>query len=219
MGFHRATERKYTELVNVGIAIKQVAGEQLHLGILYRIDKSDPRFCHLAWHYQLMDEPPQNDYYWDDCLFLIDDPVNAKIFSARMLTIAQSKRIIAYGIYHEGGVFTHDAKFIGFPDEGMGLTCASFVVAVFHSMGLPILQEKTWQSRGDDNIWQQKILKLLEERAGAAHVRAAKKYVGAFRMRPEEVAASATAENPPLDFKQADAAGKNLRSLILAAAA
>ena len=214
MSFKLGAERPFSDLVSIGIAIKHIGSGQNHVGILYLRDE-EPRFCHLAFHFDLRDEPPQKDYYWDDCNSLVDDPVNGKLFIAKMIRVSEAKKVISYGFHFAGAPFAPDGNFIDFPEVGMGMTCATFVVAVFHSFGFPIVIGETWLGRNDDAAWQTGMISILE-RCGASkeHVEAAKDFVGAARYRPEEVAVAATHPEPPLSYGDALSLAAELKTLI-----
>jgi hypothetical protein len=86
-----------------------------------------------------------------------------------------------------------------------GLTCATFVLAVFHQAGLPLVRYDSWPvNRPGDAEWQESIVNLLE-RTGAApeHIAKVKTEIGAVRYRPEEVAGAATSVSIPAEFPSA----------------
>jgi hypothetical protein len=214
MSFELGGERPFSELVSIGIAIKHMGGGQNHIGILYLRD-AEPRFCHLAFHFDLKDEPPQEDFYWDDCNSLVDDPVNGKLFVAKMIRVSEAKRVISYGFHFAGAPFAPDGSFIAFPEAGMGMTCATFVIAVFHSFGFPIVVSQTWLPREDDAAWQTGMIRILERRSNwKQHAEAAKSFIGVARYRPEEVAVAATHPEPPLRYADALSLAAELKDLI-----
>lgn len=204
-----------SEIGPVGVAIKRASHNQLHVGILYRIDSS-LRLCHLAWHHRLEDSPfmCNADYYLDDCGIFRDDSINAQVFAARMLTIAKTKQI-PYGVAYAGSVFSGDGAFEGFPKFGMGLTCATFVIAVFHSAGYVIVDLDTWIGREEDAEWQERIIDTLERHgASSEHVEAARMQITGVRYRPDEVAAAAADGEPPLSFDRALKLAREIRQLL-----
>lgn len=106
---------------------------------------------------------------------------------------------IPYGFAFDEHCFGDDGQYRPMA-VGKGLTCATFIIAVFHSAGLPILRTDTWRARPEDAQWQSAILRILEGWATAEHVAAADSYIGHFRYRPQEVAAAAMQAPPPLTF-------------------
>lgn len=98
----------------------------------------------------------------------------------------------------------------------MGLTCATFVVAFFHSLGWPIVELESWPNgREGDAEWQDAILNaLLSSGASSQHIDTACEHIGVARYRPEEVAVAATCDDPPLNFSDADELARDLLAII-----
>lgn len=214
MAFTSGDQRSFSDLQHVGVAVKHVGNGQNHVGILYRPGRGAPRMCHFANHLDLRDEPARSDYFWDDCGFLRDDAVNGKFMAARVRSIAQTKSL-PYGIVVEGDCFAPDGTFIGFPQKGMGFTCASFIVAVFHSAGYYIVETDTWEQRSEDAAWQTLILDYLEEDGvDEDHIEEARKFVNGLRYRPEEVAAAVANDHSPISFADAVALAEDIKKLI-----
>jgi hypothetical protein len=86
-----------------------------------------------------------------------------------------------------------------------GLTCATFVLAIFHAVGLRLLDLTGWPKREEDARWQESIINLLRGRASQEHIDAVTSQVGAVRVRPEEVAGASAAEIHPIGFANANA--------------
>lgn len=190
------------EVLGVGIRHMDPPYEQqLHIGLIYHIDDSGPRFCHLEWHHQLRDELLPPTYLWGPCGL---DFVNKPIMAAYVSLLRKNSKSIPYSIeFNDQGIYFDDeGKYIVHP-VGQGLTCATFILAVFSRMGFPLLDIDTWQHRQDDVDWQQRILTVLVNYATQEHISAARQNIGSLRFRPEEVAAGIISEDHPLDFPTA----------------
>lgn len=217
MDFQLGSDFGYDNAGDVGIALRRVADTQNHIGIIYRTSPNEVRFCHLAWHHELRDEIARDDYFWCDCMWVENDDITGRIIAAKMTSISRNKGIIPYGIYFEPPTFSSDGKFLGFSGQGMGLTCATFVVAVFHSMAIFIIKEDTWPDRTDDIAWQESIIRTLENSgADMRHVSSARSHIGAARFRPEEIAAAAVDKNTPLEFSDAHQKAQRIQALLAA---
>jgi hypothetical protein len=97
-----------------------------------------------------------------------------------------------------------------------GLTCATFVLGVFHSVGLPLIQYDTWpQRREGDEEWQRYIIEALKQtNASPEHIQLVESEIGAVRYRPEDVAGAGAAEGIPTAFDTAnELAGKIMSKL------
>lgn len=191
-----------TELQHVGVAVKAMSDTQNHVGVIYRIDDA-VWFLHLAWHFDLRNEPVRADYHWGMCGLFVDDDLNGQVFAARLLNVANNKGVIPYGFYADGNAFDENGRFVSFPDPGMGLTCASFVIQLFQSFGHEICDISGWQTREDDEAWQAEIIALIRENISQERAQEVEAYVGRHRIRPEEAAAAVLNRAPPLEFDRA----------------
>jgi len=190
------------KFLGVGIGIPdENRPNQRHVGIIYQADQSGPRICHLAWHCILKDEPLPASYHWG---YSGLDDVNKVVMAAYVALLKQNARSVPYGIsYIPEHYFDEQGRYIVQP-VGYGLTCATFILAVFARNGFELLQTMHWPNRPDDAEWQQQILDALAGRATPEHIEVARQDVGAKRFRPEEVAAGVISEFIPLDFPTAE---------------
>jgi len=180
--------------------------QQRHVGIIYRVDDSGPRFCHLAWHFKLVDEPLPVNYCWGASGL---DPVNKVVMAAYVALLKQNASDVPYGIDFSGVYFDDQGHYIVQP-IGRGLTCATFIMAVFIRYGFELVNMESWPERPDDIEWQQQVIKVLTGYASPEHVEAVSRNVGARRFRPEEIAAGVISENIPLDFSVAHALAQEI---------
>ncbi len=180
--------------------------QQRHVGLIYRIDDSGPRLCHLAWHFMLKDEPLPADYFWGSSGL---DPVNKVFMAAYVASLKRNASDVPYGIDYGGIYFDDQGRYIVQP-LGRGLTCATFILAVFTRNGFDLLETESWLERPDDVEWQQQIISVLDRYASREHIEAVKQNVRAKRFRPEEVAAGVISENIPLDFSAAYALAQEI---------
>ncbi len=187
----------------------------LHTGILYRpAGDGTPRVLHLAFHHQLRSEPPSDGWRWvvPDldaydleyvaalCRLIADNPANRDV--------PYAFRFIDSGIAEDGSVL------VGTSDRG--LTCATFVLAIFRAVGVELLALDAWSTRPADVAAQERLLEYLEGRDRAQH-EAVRSQVGCRRYRAEVVAA-ATAAPRPVAFAIAEALGGAGRAAVDAAA-
>ncbi|MCX7087054.1 MAG: hypothetical protein NTV00_03260 [Methylococcales bacterium] len=200
MQINSAYDNPFTNVDSIGIAIGRpdFQRDQQHIGILFIDQDQLPKCLHLAWHFDLRkDTPNPKKYLW---LNVPIDPIN-KIHLATVCELIFQSNIdrIPYGISMEGTGFSEDGTFIT-EHKFAGLTCATFVIQVFHSQGYKIVDVENWCERDDDKVWQSSILRCLEEGgASAEHVEFQRQQIpkGAARFRPEEVAAAASLPGQP----------------------
>ncbi|WP_349041459.1 hypothetical protein [Agrobacterium sp. SORGH_AS 787] len=184
------------------MAIKAITSDQNHVGLLYR-DSIGVQFCHLAFHHDLRFEAARTDYYWASSKVFNEDDENEMVLAARLIALQKQGGMIAYGFCSgDKPSFSSQGEFIGFPCSGMGLTCATFVLEIFHSMGFFIADIASWENRDSDAAWKDSILshvRLIDEE----HSISAETYKTSVRIRPEEAAACVLSHEPPTRYKEA----------------
>ncbi len=97
-------------------------------------------------------------------------------------------------------------------DKTFGLTCATFVLAMFSTAGVELLDEASWQHRAEDYAWQDDVLANLLPRPDLAipadEIEANRQALPCFRYRPEEVVAASQFTSRPVPMPVAEQAGK-----------
>jgi hypothetical protein len=210
---HSVQQNPFDQVRPAGIAIRDLDSQQRHMGILHRdLGAKEVRLLHLAWHLDLRNETPIEGYLW------IDPAVPSRRLTqlaavCRMVWLANGRDTIPYGFSPPSDCMDADTgKYLVGPTQH-GLTCATFVLAVFHRAGLPLVQYASWPvGRPGDAEWQQRILEALRRsgRATPEHIHAVENDVGTVRFRPEEVAGAATVSPLPADFGAAERRGREL---------
>lgn len=190
----------FSEVDSVGVAISRPKRHlnQQHIGILFLDSEKTPQLLHLAWHNELRKNSPSDKYLW------LDIPLDAanKVHLATIceLIYETNKEGIPYGLCIEGTGFAKDGTFTQ-EEHHAGLTCATFVIQVFHSQHHYIIDFDGWKHRQADKKWQRQILDALKNNSDASeeHLAYQRKKIqeGAARFKPEEVAVAAAMPNPP----------------------
>lgn len=205
---HRYDQKPFEQLRSAAIAIREIDPQQRHLGLLFWDGAAKQVvFLHLAWHFDLRCETPRHDYYW------IDPAVSARRLVqlaaiCRLVWRANGKNKIPYGLGPPSDCLDAQTGEYLFGPAGFGLTCSTFVLAVFHRAGLALVRYETWPlNRPGDFEWQERIVAALGATPGATaeHIHAVENDVGlTVRYRPEEVASAATVARIPVDFSVAE---------------
>lgn len=210
---HSQWDRPVSEIQFAAIAIKSVNPSQRHIGILHRRgDSSATHMLHLAWHQDIRNNVPGNDYLW------IDPVVPARRLrqvAARCRQLWRAnRRGIPYAFSPPNGCFDERTGEYLFGPTRHGLTCASFVLAVFQMAGLRLVDEDSWPtSRAGDREWQESILDALENSSPPAsqeHLEAVRSELGSVRIRPEEVAGSGTVNPLPASFQAVESRAEQI---------
>lgn len=207
---HRTSERSLHADEHTAISIGQPNEAQRHIGILYRDSESgEILMLHLAMHHDLQNGTPDPSFLWVSPDI---DPKRARQVGVICRSIWNSNgKYIPYAFSQPNDSFDENTwRFLIGPTRH-GLTCATFVLAVFHHARLPLLDYSSWPTnRPGDAEWQQKIISWLKGRASEEHIRLLESEVGCVRYRPEEVAAAGTINPLPATFQIAAERGQQI---------
>lgn len=209
-------------IVGVAICISNRDVPLVHAGVLYSEPGEAPRVLHLAFHAMVKDQALPDavvDYHWAQ--LDVDKDLAISIAGYCRLVARRSPKI-PYGIVYEGGSLAGDgtAKMSG---HEVGLTCATFALAVLKWAGCELLDLSTWRARKEDDVWHGHIVKMLinfhcrnPNLLKPDHIVAVAQERGCARFRPEEVAA-ACGLPWPVSFAHAEPEGMAARAWLLAA--
>ena len=130
---------------------------------------------------------------------------------------------VPYGFYYdEYASYDLTSGILSLGSHESGLTCATFVMTVFHSIGIDLIDIKNWPKRPEDDDWEGRIKHLLAEHKvqvdmSKEHLEKLKFEVlqGCPRFRPEEVAvSSALYSNQPASTETIREAGARLNQYM-----
>lgn len=213
---HRQADKNVDELRHVAVIIGEPEINQRHTGILFRVnDEGAFQFLHLAWHCDLRCQNKlSKKYCW----------VDPKIPTARLRQLAAICDDIAHANLVEEIPYSFGTPIDAFDEKTKkfllgptttGLTCASFVLAVFERAQLRLAHYSGWSAPDSEDIrWQQSILGKLRETPGvsADHVNVVEREIGtSVRYRPEQVAgAAAIRGRRPAKYRYAKSLGNDI---------
>lgn len=174
----------------MSVIVVQNGVDQRHCGIIYKF-KGQNSVIHLAWHYNLQHELDMSkfqDYY--SVKSQLDEYRQYALCA--MCDVIKEDTNIPYAFYYQDTVFNEKGKLCLGKNE-VGLTCATFVLAVFKSSSIEILDLLTWPSREDDTVFHRNILNYLNKEmergiVSQKHFDSVKSENSCARFRPEEVA-------------------------------
>lgn len=205
MTLHRET----TKVQHAAVGIMKGAVE-LHAGLLYRGDAA-ARVLHLRFHHDLADEEATAwTGGWAEPKI---DPIELQAVAAVAAAIAKKMPDILFAFRYADTTFNADHDVLLGSTEH-GLTCATFVLAVFRAARIELLDLKTWISRPEDDAAFGGLMAYLE-RIDPEHAAAVQSEKGCVRFRPEEAAAATQLSALPGTFSQVEPLGRELRDLLL----
>lgn len=201
----------------VVVAVGEPNPDQRHIGIMHRGSTGSLHFLHLAWHCRLRNDDDRPDYLsvW----------VAPNVPSERQRIIAalcrrvwrkNEKDGIPYAFSNPGDSIDPATGAFLIGQTQFGLTCSSFVLAVFHAAGVQLSNYESWPTnRPGDDYWRRSIIAELEsQQVDQVHIDRLRQEIGLVRFRPEEVAASTAFAPPPTDFHQAEPLGQQILNRI-----
>lgn len=196
--------------------------QQKHVGMAYRSINSEIMLLHLGWHNKLCHHKWDKRYYWIELGGLSLEL--QETFADWVLSVSNnSNSSITYSIiFRPGRYFDAGGNYIE-GEDGSGLTCATFLMALFGDFGLSLVDVSQWPiSRKGDLAWLRKILHLLKIHEVMTNKMPKWVWVEQFkqrhklrRFRPEEVFVSAAFfSGKPLDYDTLEPAGRLINSMI-----
>ncbi|HEY7089649.1 MAG TPA: hypothetical protein VH518_16240, partial [Tepidisphaeraceae bacterium] len=130
-----------------------------HLGLLYRVRAGVPiHIAHLCWHHRLVNVPadPTKILFWIS-LDLDQDQAEQVAAQCREVGRAGVGRFFPYANSSPRGFFLNERLEFIYGAGSLGLTCASFVLAVFNFVGIDLVNYDSWPIRPGDEQWLEKI--------------------------------------------------------------
>lgn len=199
-----------------GVAVTRIDATQNHVGVFHRRERGPAELLHLAWHADLRNDP----------LRVLSVVTYPDIPRSRARSVAAMCRLVwarhgesglPYGLRYRWGRFDAATADLLLDNDSSGLTCATFVLAIYASCGLRLLDCGRWPVRDEDRAWHTKIIAMLEQHhVEQEHLDAIRVESGCARFRPEEVGAACLADELPASFERVQQAVDRLRERLAA---
>lgn len=200
------TESDFSNVDSIGVALAQYPGEQNHIAILFQSVDDEAMLLHVGEHKGELLEKPSCKYVWLD-LSKEFNPIRKQVILGHIQHIAEVNKDakVRYGLDH--GVFCLDAEtgmLNGNYDETIGFTCATFVIEVFLSCGITLLDWDTWPSGVEEHTkFQRMVFTYLSQqhsidpkKVTLEYLTAQQEKIGTSRFLPQEVAAATQSSKP-----------------------
>lgn len=188
--------------LGIVININRRWNKQRHCGIVFNLHE-ELRVLHLATHNEVRCDRDLEDFL---CWIKPEmHPVMQEAFCGYLQIVGESvdngNNQIPYGfLYDDYARIEPDGTLI-LGDKECGLTCATFVLTLFASKGIRLVDLDSWTSREEDKPWFLQIIKLfldyflMKQKMTVAHYKRLLSEVGCPRFRPEEIAVSSALYN------------------------
>lgn len=218
-------KRHERDVVHIAVGICDT-GDNTHTGIVHRDLNGTVRFLEQGFHFLTRNDPVQQSVSEFNGLFLFAVP-DLDIDRAR--NVAGMCRLIARHLvdsrltgFAYALQFDEEARFdphtgVLAMENGIGLSCSTFVIVVFRSARIRFIEFENWPVREGDRSSQERLVRHLESwrdqgRASPEHVEKVRAEIGCVRARPEEVAGVCL-----LDLPGSYPAAKSSGEMVLAA--
>lgn len=190
-----------------------------HTGILHR-NRGVLWVLDLLWHERLRSAPCQDEYA---CIVpeLEPEEVNDLTGMCRLIDRRRQQAAAVGGFLIPYAFrFNRRARFSNLTGElmlpdGVGLSCSTFVLTVFESCGVSLIDLTQWPARPEDEAQQARLLRFMETGiprfsppASPVHIARVRNELPCARVRPEEAAASAMVHDRPATFDQVERGGR-----------
>lgn len=211
---------------SLGFVAVAINDDASHLALLFRLENDDQMsMLHLAWDHDLRNEVlPDHVARKYLAASLAIGPIRSKAIAHYCLEVYEANYAngIPYAFGDPLGSFDGHRNFIP-GTQRVGLTCASFVLAVLEQAGINIINRDGWGPNYDDSQFFQWVIRALRgeiENVPAAgrpdHADEVQKQVaaGAVRYRPIEIAGAAASGKMLIAFPEAVKQGNTLKSRL-----
>lgn len=158
---------------------------------------------HFAWHHKICSETFCFIYQWAPTKR--PKPI-LKFLSVLCDKISTTRPQIPYGLDRSGIHIDKETGKVIPGKPGKGLTCATFILALFDTYRIRLLDEIQWPANANQ-AWQNYIYELMcdeRSRVPEDHREALKNDIGGSRrFTPAEVVGASTENSWPVGFKKA----------------
>jgi hypothetical protein len=196
--------------------LQRTGPNSFHAGIFYTDPDQTTWALHVAWHHDFRKEVASALGLWVEPSLDLLKKEQLAGWCARIYK--RNQREIPYGIRYDNSRFDQHGKLVQGPDE-KGLTCATFILAVFASAGFYLVDIASWRSisqerQNEDQKAQNKIVRYLLEYEYTEQAQIVAKQIGCIRVRPSEAVAAGACPPYPALFGVVEAKGKILEGRL-----
>jgi hypothetical protein len=208
------------ERSEVAIAITP-AESDYHSGLFFVNEHDEATVLHFAFHSDLRSESLENcliAWWWAEPRIL---PERAKAISAlcNLVWKRYGRNGLPYAFKYLNGCFHTGSGIFDLGPNCNGLTCSTFVLAMFLSCRIKLIKEEEWLQRDGDKARQEAIVAILrkkhqEKKCSEEHLKTVENEIGCVRFSPLDVMAAAIWCVPPIGFNDAVENGKMIDQKI-----
>lgn len=181
----------------IGIVLSlEPKNDQMHCGLAFDLE-NQKQVIHLASHNDLRCDDGLNSF---KCII---KPNLAPIVQESFISlcdvikegIKRGNNQVPYGFLYDNYAIIENDGTLNLTEKEVGLTCATYVLTIFHSCGFNLVDISDWPPRDEDAPWYKKIIDLYSRfqkviGISSEHIEKLKLQMNVPRFRPEEVSVS-----------------------------
>lgn len=225
MSFHK-NDSFATSSQIIGISVGKSSNTNLHNKLLINFDGICGEL-HLEYHHKMTFSnifDLSNKYIWGSPIGIHSSRLKA--LAARCIKIIKNKDIqeIPYAIEYKGRrKFDEDGIYNSYYNgSDYGVTCATFILTIFESVGLDIIDWKNWIDRPEDEAWFDSLIKTMEIgkargwfKLSDEHLENLRSEKNCKKIRPEEIFSIVYCNSYPMKFSCSSSIGSHIRNYVL----
>jgi hypothetical protein len=181
-----------------------------HCGVVYTSAAGAVQLCDMQFEYQLGVGPPPQHYFWVEVRLDPEEILQVTVF-VELIIEQHNQRPLPYSFLYTPDGFDVAGRI----RDGVGVTCATFVINIFDRLQLHLVDLTTWKPRPkQDAAFRQRIINYA---IAIGRVQLARRLLAehaSFRLKPWEVYGSATHSRYPVRFYQAAKLAKTVSKLV-----
>lgn len=204
------------EIAGVAIAVCRMPQGHTHSGVLYRHTSGRICILHLRWDCDLAHEVFDGSYAW-----VVPDLLPEEMDEVRAVcrdVVRRMPKIHYSFLFDPDSTLDRQTAEVVSDIAPHGLTCSTFILAVFNSAQIQLVHLTGWQSRPDDHRWYAALLRYMRTKGvDPTHVARIQSDIQCLRVRSEEAAGACLASRDamPAGYDHCEPAGREVLRLLV----
>ncbi len=181
-----------------------------HCGIVFTDESGAVQLCDMQYEHTLAVRSLSEEYFW----------TSVKLEFNEVLLVSEFVRFVIERSEEHPPPYSFLYTYDGFDatgqlKDGIGLTCATFVVNILERLSLDLLDASTWKRRPiQDAAFQRRIIMYARGHGEHALANRLENEEPRFRVKPWEVCGCASHSRYPVRFRQATKLAKSVSKIV-----
>ena len=181
-----------------------------HCGVVYTSATGAVQLCDMQFEHQLAVGAPPDRYFWAEVKLEPEEVLQVAEF-VEFIIEQHNLRPLPYSFLYTPDGFDVTGRI----RDGVGVTCATFIINIFDRLQLRLVDLTTWKPRPkQDAAFRQRIIGYATAIGDLKLVQRLSVEQSSFRLKPWEVYGSVTHNRHPVRFCQAAKLAKTVSHLV-----